>query len=135
MHPEQHSPTETGASRGVMMEISNAMVALYKEQFGRGPTRARAMWCGDDILTVVLEETLTPAERTLIDLGEHQRLLELRLLFQYANVSDFCTPVERLTGRTVRAFVSGMDAKVAGLSLETFLFHPVGYDGPSRTEI
>jgi uncharacterized protein YbcI len=63
----------------VLIEISNAMVGLYKEQFGRGPTRARTHWCGDDVLTVILEETLTPAERNMVRMGEHQRLRDLRM--------------------------------------------------------
>lgn len=120
---------------GVLMEISNAVVALYKKQFGRGPTAARAKWCGEDMLTVVLEETLTPAERSLVALGEHQRLRDLRLFLQYASIHEFCEPIERLTGRKVRAFISGTDSEAGGLSAELFLLHPVGYDGPSRTEL
>jgi uncharacterized protein YbcI len=58
--------SEDGEQRTVSMlaELSNEMVRLYKEQFGRGPMSARAAWAGPDILTVVLEGTLTPAERT-----------------------------------------------------------------------
>ena len=44
------------------MEVSNAMIRLYKEYFGRGPTQARAHWAGPDSLVVLLEDTLTPAE-------------------------------------------------------------------------
>jgi hypothetical protein len=57
-----------------------------------------------------------------------------RLFFQYAMVRAFCEPVERLTGRRVRAFVSGTDAEVDGLSTETFVLHPAGSDAPSRSE-
>jgi hypothetical protein len=53
---------------------------------------------------------------------------------QYSTVREFCEPVERLTGRKVRAFVSGTDTEVNGLSMETFLLHPAGYDGPSRID-
>ena len=118
-----------------MLQISNEMVRLYKEQFGRGPTQARAMWAGDDTITVLLEDTLTPAERSLVRMGEHQRLRDTRNYFQYATVSEFCTPVERITGRKVRSFLSGIDTMVEGLSVELFVLHPVGYDGPSRTEL
>jgi hypothetical protein len=43
----------------------------------------------------------------------------------------FCEPIERLTGRTVRAFISGIDTE-ADLASEMFVLHPPGYDGPSR---
>lgn len=118
----------------VSMEISNEMVRLYKHQFGRGPTKTRTSWCGGDIVTVVLEETLTPAERNLAKMGEHGRLRDLRMFFQYASVEEFCAPIERLTGRKVRAFISGMDTEADGLSVELFVLHPEGYDGPSRRE-
>jgi uncharacterized protein YbcI len=119
----------------VQMQISNEMVRLYKDQFGRGPTKARTNWAGPDIILTVLEDTLTPAERNLVRLGEHQRLRDLRMFFQYASVSEFCEPVERLTGRKVRAFHSSIDTEVDGMSVEVFVLHPEGYDGPSRSEL
>jgi uncharacterized protein YbcI len=125
-----------GDSRGsTLAAISDEMVRLYKDQFGRGPTRVRTYWCGDDVLTSVLEETLTPAERNLAALGEHERLRDTRMFFQYATVREFCEPVERLTGRTVKAFISGIDTAVDGLALETFILHPEGSDAPSRTQL
>jgi uncharacterized protein YbcI len=118
----------------VQMQVSNEMVRLYKEQFGRGPTKARTSWAGPDVLVCVLEDTLTPAERNLVKLGEHQRLRDLRMFFQYATVPEFCDPVERLTGRKVRAFHSSIDTIADGMSVEIFVLHPEGYDGPSRSE-
>jgi hypothetical protein len=53
---------------------------------------------------------------------------------QYSGVRQFCEPVERLTGRKVRSFLSATDTEVDGLSMETFLLHPAGYDGPSRID-
>jgi uncharacterized protein YbcI len=116
----------------VLREISSAMVQVYKSQFGRGPTRTRTEWCGRDVLTVVLEDTFTPVERRLVELGEHQRVRDLRTMFQYAAVAEFCEPIERLTGRVVRSFISGIDTEIDGLSIETFVLYPEGEDGPSR---
>ncbi|MGN6188997.1 MAG: Na-translocating system protein MpsC family protein [Conexibacter sp.] len=132
----QHGQPGEGQS-SVLAAVANEMVRLYKEQFGRGPMKARANWCGDDLLCVTLEETLTPAERNLAALGQHERLRETRMFFQYATVREFCEPVERITDRKVRSFVSGMDAEVGGLSIESFVFYPVGHedDGPSRMEL
>jgi uncharacterized protein YbcI len=117
---------------GVSLAISNAMVKIYKDQFGRGPTKARTHFCGPDLITVTLEDTFTPAEHNLVRMGQHQRLRDLRMYFQYASVHEFCEPIERLTGRTVRAFVSGVDTNADGLSVETFVLHEEGYEGPSR---
>ena len=117
---------------GVLSAISNEMVRIYKSQFGRGPTKTRTQWAGPDILVVTLEKTLTPAEHSLRRLGEHSRLRDLRMLFQYAELDVFCEPIERLTGRKVRAFISGIDT-VGDVASEMFVLHPAGYDGPSRT--
>jgi uncharacterized protein YbcI len=92
-----------------LAEISREMVRLYKEQFGRGPTRARSNFAGPDLIVCTLEDTLTPAEQRLAEMGEHQRLRDLRLYFQHASEAQLCEVIERALGRKVRAFVSGMD--------------------------
>lgn len=92
-----------------LAEISREMVRLYKSQFGRGPTRARSDFAGPDLVVCTLEDTLTPAEKRMAELGEHQRLRDLRLYFQHVSEEQFCEIIERVLGRKVRAFVSGMD--------------------------
>ena len=131
---ELHVVPSDGRS-SILADVSREMVRLYKEQFGRGPTKARTDWAGPDVLITVLEDTLTPAERNLTRLGEHQRVRDMRTFFQYATVEEFCAPVERLTGRKVRAFLSAIDTHVAGLAMETFVLHPEGYQGPSRIDL
>ena len=111
------------------------MVKLYKELFGRGPTQTRTHWCGNDVLTVILRDTLTPAERNLVKMGEHQRLRDVRMFFQYATVREFCEPIEQATGRKVLSFISGIDTEVEGLAVELFVLHPEGYEGPSRADL
>jgi uncharacterized protein YbcI len=132
---QEREQAATHEKFSVQMQISNEMVRLYKEQFGRGPTKARTNWAGSDTVVTVLEETLTPAERNLVRMGEHQRLRDLRMFFQYASVREFCEPVERLTGRRVKAFHSSIDTEAHGMSVEVFVLHPEGYDGPSRAAL
>ena len=127
-------PPRASDEANVLLEISNAVVRLFKEQFGRGPTSARTYWTGPDALSVILEDTLTPAERAMVAMGEHQRLRDMRLFFQVATTREFCEAIERLSGRKMRAFVSGTDTHVGGLSIESFVLHPDGYDGASRAE-
>jgi uncharacterized protein YbcI len=129
---EQQSPEERQVS--VLLEVSNTMVRLYKEQFGRGPTRTRTHWAGPDVLVCLLEDTLTPAERNLVKMGEHQRLRDTRQFFQCASVREFCGPIEQITGRTVRGFHSSVDTEADGEALEVFTFYPEGREGPSRTQ-
>ena len=130
----QATSAEVVRTQSASLEISNAVVQLYKEQFGRGPTKARTYWSDPDLITVTLEDTLTRAEKNLVRMGEHQRLRDMRMFFQYATVREFCEIIEATTGRKVRAFVSGMDTEVEGYSIEHFALHPKGYDGPSRAD-
>jgi uncharacterized protein YbcI len=133
-HPAVTTDDDGTRVQSILSAISNEMVKIYKDQFGRGPTKTRTNWAGPDVILVTLEDTFTPAERSLRKLGEHERLRELRMLFQYAEVDVFCAPVERLTGRKVKAFVSGLDT-VADLATEMFALHPAGYEGPSRVDV
>jgi uncharacterized protein YbcI len=113
----------------VQLAVSNAMVKLYKEQFGRGPTKARTDFAGPDLLVCTLKDSFTPAERNLVRMGENQRLRDVRMFFQYATESQFRAAVEEITGREVIAFVSGLDAG-EDVSLEAFYLEPQS-SGPS----
>ena len=117
------------ARNDVSLELSNEMVRLYKELFGRGPARARTHFAGPDTIICSLERTLTPAEQSMVAMGEHQRLRETRMFFQHAREGDFREAAERVTGRNVVAFVSGIDA-TADMSCEVFYLEPVTGDGP-----
>jgi uncharacterized protein YbcI len=107
-----------------LQEVSNAMVRIYKELLGRGPTKARTTYAGPDTLIATIENSLTPAERTMVALEEHQRVREIRMFFQHAAEQDFVDAVERITGRKVRAFVSGIDT-ARDVSSEVFYFEPI----------
>ena len=107
----------------MQVAISDEMVRVYKDQFGRGPTKARTTFCGRDTVTVVLEKTFTPAELNLAKMGEHQRLRDVRLFFQYSREQEIREPIERITGRRVRAFISGIDT-AADVALEFFILEP-----------
>jgi uncharacterized protein YbcI len=107
-----------------LQELTNAMVRLYKELFGRGPTKARTNYAGPDTLVSTIENSLTPAERNMLELDEHQKVREVRMFFQHASEAEFTRAVEEITGRKVRAFVSGMDTH-RDVSSEVFYLEPV----------
>jgi uncharacterized protein YbcI len=116
-----HADAVEGQS--LQLAVSNAMVKLYKEQFGRGPTAAKTHFAGPDVLISTLQNSMTPAERNLVAMGEQQRLRDTRMFFQYATEGAFREVIERLTGRKVWAFVSGIDTH-QDVSSEVFYLEP-----------
>jgi uncharacterized protein YbcI len=117
--------TQAAASNGnqsTTATISREMVRLYKELFGRGPTKSSThMW--DNVILCTLEESLTPAEHNMAKMGEHQRLRDVRTFFQHASEDEFRSVIEGITGRKVRAFVSGMDTR-NDVASEVFYLEP-----------
>jgi uncharacterized protein YbcI len=123
---EDRTPRDTDAEASgnrPLQDISNAMVALYKELFGRGPTKVRSNYAGPDTLLCTLENTFTAAETNLQRMGEHSRLRDMRTFFQYAAADQFIERVETVTGRRVRAFISGIDSN-SDVACELFLLEP-----------
>ncbi len=112
-----------GGATSVLSAISNAMVALHKEQFGRGPTRARTDFAGPDTLVCVLEDVLLPAERKMVAMGQQDRVRDSRGSFQAATATDFIPAVEAIVHRKVRAFASGIDPD-RNIVFENFHFEP-----------
>jgi uncharacterized protein YbcI len=114
---------DDSATHSMRAELSREMVRLYKELFGRGPTKARTDFASPDLILCTLEDSLTPAERALVEMGEHQRLRDTRMYFQHATEERFREVVERVTGRQVRAFISGIDT-VQDVAVEVFYLEP-----------
>lgn len=124
MEKNVEMPTDAGGAEAdgrdsVRAEISRQMVRIYKEQFGRGPTKVRTDFAGPDVVVTTLEHSFTPAESRLIEMGEHQRMRDTRLYFQHATEAVFKETVEEILGRKVRAFLSGLDT-TADVSAEVF---------------
>ena len=99
--------------------ISNEIVRLQAEYYGKGPTKAKT-YIVDDLVVVVLEESFTRAERTLVDRGEGEAIQHIRRRFQQQMAESFTSVVEQATGRRVRAFLSDTDT-AQDVSVETFL--------------
>jgi uncharacterized protein YbcI len=106
-----------------LQAVSNAMVRLHKEQFGRGPTNARSHFAGPDTLVCTLDDALLPAERTMVEMGEQHRVRESRLFLQVATAEEFVGAVEGIVDRKVRGFTSAIDPDAA-LVWEIFAFVP-----------
>jgi uncharacterized protein YbcI len=108
LHPEDvagmREPAEDGHGT-LRQDISTAMVGLYKEHFGKGPTRCRT-YLEPDLVVVILGEGYTPSERTLFEAGKWYEVRSARQIWQDSMHERFVTTIEELTGRKVSAFLS-----------------------------
>jgi uncharacterized protein YbcI len=108
----------------MLLAVTNAIVGLHREFYGRGATRGRTIM-QENYLVCFLDDIYTKAERTLIDAGKFGAVIQARNDFQEAMELRFSQAVEELTGRQVRAFLSqvGADPDVA---IEAFWLEPDG---------
>jgi uncharacterized protein YbcI len=85
--------------------VSNAIVKIFSECYGRGPTKAKT-YAFDDYVLCVLEDILTTVERTLVEKGQEELVRAVRLRFQEMEAEKFTSAVEELVGRPVLAYHS-----------------------------
>jgi uncharacterized protein YbcI len=111
---------DTPARGALVSQLSREIVQLHARLYGRGPTKARS-YMQSDYVVCVLEEVFTTAERTLIVAGSGDHVRDTRKKFQDAVKEEFIEVVERVTGRTVRVFLSQVDVET-NLALEFFVF-------------
>jgi len=116
---------EAGGS--VAAAISTAMVQLVHEYTGRGPTKARTS-IRDDLVTVLFQNTMLKAERTLVLTGKADLVLRMRQEFQRAMRDDMVSIIEGSTGRTVLAFMSDNHID-PDMAIEVFVLEPRAPDG------
>lgn len=86
--------------------LTSALVGIQNEHLGRGPRTASTFHHGNVIVTL-MQDVMTPAEKTLARTGNGPAVTSMRHLFQETMQSDFRLAVERLTGAKVVAFISG----------------------------
>jgi uncharacterized protein YbcI len=89
-----------------LAEITNGIVRLFSEYYGRGPTRAKTYLLDDSYVVTVLRDTMTTVERTLARNGHGQLVRHVRLTFQEAMAASFKGVVEETLGRPVAAYHS-----------------------------
>jgi uncharacterized protein YbcI len=106
--------------------ISDEIVSLLHRYTGRGPTEART-FVHDNLIVCLLGDSLTKAEQSLVTGGHYASVLDTRSLFQQTMRADFTEAVERLTGRTVIAFMSQNHID-PNFALEAFVLLPVEDD-------
>jgi uncharacterized protein YbcI len=85
--------------------ISTAVVHVFSEHTGRGPTKARTTIDGQTVV-VILQDGMTKAERSLVEAGKDAEVLHLRRSFQETMRIDLVAVVEQLTESSVQVFMS-----------------------------
>jgi uncharacterized protein YbcI len=86
--------------------VTNGIVGLFAEYYGRGPTRAKSYLLDDTYVVTVLRDTMTTVERTLADVGQGGQVRSVRLTFQEAMADSFKGVVESAFGRRVASYHS-----------------------------
>jgi uncharacterized protein YbcI len=119
--PEQGSQPLLGGK--LLAEITNRIVALMREHYGRGPIKAKT-YVLDNLIVCVLSDGFTAIERTMVEGGEPNRVLDMRRDFQRVMKQRYTEMIQQLTGRKVLAFLSQAHIE-PDLTIEMFLM-----DGP-----
>jgi uncharacterized protein YbcI len=103
----------------LLAEITNRIVALMREHYGRGPIKAKT-YVLDNLIVCVLSNGFTAIERTMVEGGEPHRVLEMRRDFQRMMKERYSEMIEQLTGLNVLAFLSQAHIE-PDLTVEMFL--------------
>jgi uncharacterized protein YbcI len=111
-------PYEEGEG-ALRQDIAAAMVGLYKEHFGKGPTRCRT-YVHPELVIVVLGGGYSAAEQTMLEAGKWYEVREARQLWQDSMQANFVNAIEELTGRQVEAFMSA-NRQDPDVSVEMFV--------------
>ena len=99
--------TDSAAAHGdVLTAISDGLVALLKEFYGRGPSQAKSYY-QDDLVVCVLRGGFSRVEQTLLDGGRGEAVIQQRMEFQEVMRHRFEEVIERATGSKVVGFMSG----------------------------
>ena len=116
-------PQEAPRSHGdVLTAISDGLVALLKEFYGRGPTRAKSYYA-DDLVVCLLRGGFTRVEQTLLEGGRGSSVIQQRMDFQELMRERFAAVVESATGRRVIGFMSG-NQQDPDMMCEVFILAP-----------
>lgn len=106
----------------VLTAISDGLVALLKEFYGRGPTRAKSYY-EDDLVVCVLRGGFTRVERTLLEGGRGAAVIQQRMAFQDLMRQRFETVIQNATGRPVIGYMSG-NQQDPDIMCEVFILAP-----------
>jgi uncharacterized protein YbcI len=105
----------------LLSEITNRIVALVRQHYGRGPIKAKT-YVLDNLIVCVLHDGFTAIEKTMMEGGAPDKVVELRRDFQELMETRYSRMVEQLTGREVLAFLSQVHVD-PDITVEMFLMN------------
>jgi uncharacterized protein YbcI len=120
--PEPHPHEARAAAGDVRTAISDGLVALLKEYYGRGPDQSKT-YVSDDLVVCILRGGFTRVEQTLLEGGHGDDVIRQRMAFQDVMRERFEQVVEHATGRKVIGFMSGNQQNPDMIS-EVFVLAP-----------
>ena len=112
----------------MLAQISTGLVQLHSRFYVKGPTKAKTHMVNDTIVSI-LQGGFTTVERTLLDTGDAQSVLQVRSSFQHAMEGEFRRVIEEATGRKVIAYMSTVHTN-PDLAVELFVLEPAAGDEP-----
>jgi uncharacterized protein YbcI len=116
------APSKPVTHGDVLTAISDGIVALLKEYYGRGPTRTKSYY-EDDIVVCLLRGGFTRVEQTLLEGGRGAAVIQQRMEFQELMRDRFNAVIEEATGRPVIGFMSG-NQQHPDIMCEVFILAP-----------
>jgi len=122
MNPPNIIQSTPGTHGDVLTAISDGMVALLKEFYGHGPSRAKSYF-EDDLVVCVLRGGFSRVEQTLLEGGRGAAVIQQRMEFQEVMRKRFAGVIEAATGRTVVGFMSG-NQQHPDMMCEVFILGP-----------
>jgi uncharacterized protein YbcI len=125
MKPEKHGD--------VLTAVSDGLVALLKEFYGRGPTQAKSYY-EDDLVVCVLRGGFSRVEQTLLDGGRGAAVIDQRMAFQELMRDRFEAVIEDATGRRVIGFMSG-NQQDPDMMCEVFMLSPTDLVGEHEVPV
>jgi uncharacterized protein YbcI len=123
LHPEDAAAMREQAQPAgpLRQDISNTIVTLFKQRFGRGPTSCRT-YLETDLVVLVMSGGYTAGERTMFEAGKWHEVRQARVAWQDSMEARFVEAIERLTSRSVKAFMSA-NHQGADLTVELFVLN------------
>jgi uncharacterized protein YbcI len=106
----------------ILTAISDGLVALLKDYYGRGPTQAKTYY-QDDLVVCLLRGGFTRVEQTLREGGRGHAVIQQRMEFQEVMRARFEAVIEDATGRRVVGFMSG-NQQDPDMICEVFILAP-----------
>ena len=118
------APEFNGREPSPLLEISNAVVRVHKERFGRGPTKALTL-IGGDVVVSILEDGFSAPEARLLEQGAFDEVVQLRNRLHKTATAEMTAAVEAIVGRDVHSHMAAADPEKQ-MQVEVFVLEPAG---------